>query len=136
MESLAWKMRIAVLWVFIAVALSGHEILYVWEPGAIQKVMSGEMAMGPDLSLLETLSNWLVPMVMAFLSVTLADSANRWLNLVMGAIYSLLSIVHLVTCPIVHLTQPSAHQLLFVGSTVVVSALIWWHARKWPEPRA
>ena len=59
MELLPLRIRIAVLWLSVTVALSAHAILYLYEPGAIQKVMSGEMAMGPVLSLSETLtSSW------------------------------------------------------------------------------
>jgi len=66
---------------------------------------------------------------MAVLSVTLKDLANRWANMILGIVFTVLNIFHLVE----HLAQPSVHQLLIIGSTVVVTALIFWYALKWPK---
>jgi hypothetical protein len=66
---------------------------------------------------------------MAFLSVTLKDLVNRRVNLIVGTIFTILNIFHLIE----HLAQPSAHQLLIIGSTVVVTALVFWYAWKWPK---
>jgi hypothetical protein len=61
------------------------------------------MVMESELAISETLTNWLIPLVMAFLSVTLKDLANRRVNLVIGGIFTLLSIIHLIICPLVHI---------------------------------
>jgi len=127
MESLILKVRIAVLWLFMAVAMSAHGVLSFMEPGVIQKVVSGELAFGPEMLLFASLF-WWVPLVMAFFSVTLRDVANRWANIILGVVFTVLNIVHLAE----HLIQPSAHQLLILGSTVVATALIVCYAWKWP----
>jgi len=72
---------------------------------------------------------WWVPLVMAVLSLTLKDSANRWVNFVLGIVFTILNIVHLTE----HLAEPSAHLILLIGSTVVVTGLIAWFAWKWPK---
>ena len=120
------KIKISVLWIFMAVSMSAHAVLSFMEPGAIEEIRA--MAMGPEMFLFVALF-WWIPLVMAVLSVTLKDVANRWMNLVMGGIFTILNIVHLIE----HLAQPSAHQLLILGSTVVVTALIVWYAWKWPK---
>jgi len=127
MEILRWKIRISVLWIFMAVAMSAHSVLAFMEPGAIEEI--AEMAMGPGMMLFMALF-WWVPLVMAFLSVTLKDLANRWANMVLGIVFTLLNIWHLI----MHLAEaPSVHQILIIGSTVVVTALIAWYALKWPK---
>ena len=126
MEILRWKTRIAVLWVFMAVAMSAHSIFSFMEPEVVEQMW--EMEMGPGMMLLMALF-WWVPLVMAVLSLTLKDSANRWVNFVLGVVFTILNIVHLAE----HLAQPSAHQILFIGSTVVVTGLIAWFAWKWPK---
>lgn len=114
--------------------MSAHYALYVFEPGSLQKVISGEMALSPELAMGETLTNWLIPLTMAFLSSTLRKVTVRRLNLVLGGIFTILGIFHLVTCPIVHIyTNPSIHQSLISISTIVVTALIFWYAYKWPK---
>jgi len=49
METLAWKVRIAVLWIFLAVMMSASVGLVLLEPGAIEEIMTGEME-GTEIS--------------------------------------------------------------------------------------
>ena len=129
MQILQWKIRISVLWIFMAVAMSAHGVLAFMEPGAMEQIE--EMQMGVGMFLFMALF-WWVPLVMAVLSVTLKDLANRWTNMILGIVFTALNIFHLIE----HLTDPSAHQILIIGSTVVVTALIFWHALKWPKQEA
>ena len=129
MEILRWKIRISVLWIFMAVAMSAHSVLAFMEPGAMEQI--GEMQISAGMFLFMALF-WWVPLVMAVLSVTLKDLANRWTNIILGIVFTALNIFHLIE----HLADPSAHQILIIGSTVVVTALIFWHALKWPKQEA
>jgi hypothetical protein len=127
MERLTWKIRISVLWLFMAVAMSAHSILAFMDPAAMEEL--GEMQMSAGMFVFMALF-WLIPLIMAFLSLTLKDSANRWANIVLGIVFTLLNIWHLVE----HLTTALAvHQILIIASTVVVTALIAWYAWKWPR---
>jgi len=126
MERLTWKIRISVLWLFMAVAMSAHSVLSFMERGVVEQMW--EMQMGVGMLVFMALF-WLVPLIMAVLSLTLKDSANRWTNIVLGIVFTLLNIGHLVE----HLTPPVVHQILILASTVVVTALIAWYAWKWPK---
>ena len=125
--------RISALWIFLAVANSAHYVMLFFEPDILQKTLPEEMNSATKrLAIVEALSSWLIPLAMAFLSVTLGDLANRYLNMVLGGFYTLLSVIHTARCPMVHISnKPSVHQLLIVGSTVVVTALIFWYAWTW-----
>lgn len=129
MEILRWKIRISVLWIFMAVAMSAHSVLAFMEPGAMEQI--GEMQISAGMFLFMALF-WWVPLVMAVLSVTLKDLANRWTNMILGIVFTALNIFHLIE----HLADPSAHQILIIASTVVVTALIFWYALKWPKQEA
>jgi hypothetical protein len=121
--------RISVLWIFAAVAMSAHYVMLFFEPDILQKTGAGASA---RLAIVEAFANWLIPLTMAFLSVTLGDLANRYLNMVLGGLYIPLSIFHVAKCPVVHISnKPSVHQLLICISTVVVTALIFWYAWSW-----
>ena len=79
-----WKIKITVLWLFAAVAFLAHQILVLMEPGIIAQLMAGEaegQKIGPEL-ILSFAILMLVPMVMAFLSLTMKDSMNRWVNII------------------------------------------------------
>jgi hypothetical protein len=128
MEILRWKTRIAVLWVFMAVAMSAHAVLSFMGREAVEEIWA--MEMGPGMMLLMALF-WWVPLVMAVLSLTLKDSANRWANFVVGIVFTIINIVHLAE----HLAEPSADMILLIGSTIVVTGLIAWFAWRWPKPQ-
>ena len=129
-------MRIAVLWIFMAVAMSAHFVLSVFEPGVIEQLASGKMQIGEEMFLFMSLF-WLIPLTMAYLSVTLKDLANRRANITLGILFTALNVFHLLfelmVQPSTHMVQWSLHQLLIDGSTVVVTALIVWYAWKWPR---
>lgn len=74
MEILRWKTRIAVLWIFMAVAMSAHSVLYFMGPNAIEEIEGMHVSAG---MLFFMAIFWWVPLVMAVLSLTLKDSANR-----------------------------------------------------------
>jgi len=125
--------RISVLWIFFAVANAAHCVMLFFEPGLLQKILSEEATSATKrLAIAEAFGSWLIPLTMAFLSVTLGDSANRNLDMVLGGLYALIEIIHIAGCPMVHISNKSSvHQLLICISTVVVNALIFWYAWNW-----
>jgi len=135
--SLNLKIKIAILWLFMAVAYSAHMALSIFEPGVIELIISGEMQLSEGEFIFSALFAWLVPLTMAFLSVTLKDIANRRVNIIMGITLTAINIFHLLyeqfSKPSFHMAQPSVHQLLLNISTVVVTALVVWYAWRWPR---
>ena len=129
--------KISVLWIFAAVVMVVHYAMLFFEPDVLKKMLSEEMTPATKhanvrLAIVEVFADWLIPLTMAFLSVTLVGLANRYLNMVLGGLYILLSIFHIAKCPVVHISnKPSVHQLLICISTVVVAALIFWYAWSW-----
>ena len=131
MQELNVKVRLMSLWFFIAVSVSAHGILALMEPGALGQLMSEEMNIGPGMLFFMALF-WWIPLVMAFLSVTLRYRADRLANMVLGALFVVLNAMHLVE----HVAEPSAHQVLLIGSSVVAAALIFGYALKWRKVQA
>ena len=124
------KIRIAVLWVLMAVFMSAHTVIAFAEPGMIEQTISGEIFQGMDPAQMLFMMSlfWLIPLWMAFLTVTLNGSVNRWLNIIVGAVLTALNIWHI--------TEPCCemvHQKLIVGSTILVTALVAWYAYRWQE---
>ena len=87
-----WRIKISVLWLFASIAFLAHQILVLMEPGIIAQLMAGEaegQKISPELIMLFAIL-LLVPMVMAFLSMTLKDSLNRLVNIIVGAVFAVL----------------------------------------------
>ena len=121
-----WKIKISVLWLFSAVAFLGHQILALLEPGVMAQIMAGEvegMKIGPELILLFAIL-FLIPLIMAFLSLTLKDPINRWANIIVGAVFAALFIGVIAT------VAKLSGEILMTLSTVVALALIVWYAWK------
>ena len=120
------KIKITVLWLFAAVAFLAHQILVLMEPGIIAQLMAGEaegQKIGPEL-ILSFAILMLVPMVMAFLSLTMKDSMNRWVNIIVGAVFAALWFTGVVDA------ARSAYwgEALMTFSAVVASSLVVWYA--------
>jgi len=128
------KIRLAVLWLFKELATLGYIILVLMEPDVIKQIVEkGEIygeKLGPEILLLFAIIV-LVPLVMAFLSLTLKNSANRWANIIVGIVFTVLGLMDLIDA----LAAPSAHGILMTVSMVVAPALIVWYAYKWPKKK-
>jgi hypothetical protein len=123
-----WKVKISVLWLFASVAFLAHQILVLMEPGIIAQLMAGEaegQKIGPEL-ILSFAILMLVPLVMAFLSLTLKDSVNRWVNIIVGAAFAIFWFFGVIAA------ARSAYWggALMTLSAVVASALIVRYAWK------
>ena len=121
MDDLIWKVRISVLWLIYDVALLVYMILESAELGVVEQA-------GPELLLLFAVV-LLVPLVMAFLSLTLKGSMNRWVNIIVGIVYAVFELLALSEVAV----KPSAWAILMILSKLVVLALVVWYAWKWPK---
>lgn len=130
---LAWKLRIVVLWISLAVCQSASTYLLLLQPGAVRDLMTGHLQ-GEDVQSagvqVYTLLLWLVPMVMAYLTLVLKDADNRGVNAVLGGGGALNGVATLV--PGQGGVTPAGVVVGAVG--VLVPLLILWHAWKWPRP--
>lgn len=131
---LAWKLRIAVLWIFVSVVNASIMILLMFEAGAIRDLMAGEWlgvnAHGAGVQI-SMAFNLLAPMAMAFLTLVLKDAASRRTNAVVGALTAVIAVLGLFG--LVGGTFGAGVTFSYlVGSLVVL--LIVWHAWRWPRP--
>jgi len=128
MEIWALKVKLAVLWLLEEATYLAYMTLGSLEPGAIERVIAGELdgtQITPELLLLLAIV-LLVPIVMAFFSLILKDSINRWANIIIGIVFGVLELLALTTLS-------SAWAILMTLLKVVFALLIAWYAWKWPK---
>ena len=129
---LTWKLRITVLWIFVAVCETAGMALLLFEPGVIRDMMAGQLY-GADIHSagvqINTALYWLAPMALAYLTLVLKDTANRRTNAVAGAVTAVTGISLLIGQP--DGTSAGENFVLIVVS--LVALLIVWHAWKWPR---
>jgi hypothetical protein len=102
-------------------------MLMLMEPGVLaQFLLSGEIGgekIGSELLLIFAII-LLAPLVMAFSSLTLKDSTDRWANIIVGMVYVVFQIIALGEA----VAQPSAWLILMEVSKLVAPALVVWYA--------
>lgn len=127
-----WKIKISVLWLLSEIAFLGTMVLGSLEPNALQQFLNtgeiGGMKITPELLLLYAILV-LFGLVMAFLTLTLKDSMSRWVNIIVGTVAVVLSIVGLSG------SLTYAYSILMWLSKIVIDVLIVWYAWK-SKPKA
>ncbi len=125
-----WRIKISVLWLFYAVALTAYMTLAGLQPGVLKEFLDKGTLEGlqvtPEVLLLFAIMI-LTPLVMAFLSLTLRDSVNRWVNVIMGIVFVVIQIVALGGTVA---GSSSAWMILMEIAKLVAPILVVWYAWK------
>ena len=134
-----WKIKVSVLWLFIAVTRVANMMLYFLIPGVIDKIRSGEvlgfnmLQVGTEILLIMAITYFWVPLVMAVLSLTLKDKANHWVNVILGIFYVGVILFEL-TVTITTVVEPYVTRRPFLAlmdiPALVAPVLIVWYAWK------
>jgi hypothetical protein len=126
-----WRIKISVLWLFYIAAFLAVMILGIMEPGVLNQFLDtgeiGGMKIGQELLLFFAVMI-LVPLVMAFLSLTLKDSISRWANVIVGIVYVGFQLFALAET--LMLSTVYGYAVLMEAAKVVVPAMIVWYAWK------
>ena len=121
------KMKLSALWVALMLLYIYADILSLFKAGAIEKMMEGFMGPFPVTqgSLLSASILMMIPAVMVFLSLTLKPKVNRWANIILGVLFTLVNISNLIgeTSWIFYMS--------FVVVEIALTLLIVWYAWKW-----
>lgn len=100
MENLALKRKLSVLWLIAEATGILMATLAVFTPGVIDDIIAAEyggIQITSELMLVLAII-YLVPLIGALLSLMLKDSTNRWANIILGIIYTVLALLDLNTC--------------------------------------
>jgi hypothetical protein len=123
------KLKLSGLWV---------AAMFSWVYGDLLRIYSGDYLVGDDIAagfmsmeMLWMISaiTMIVPGVMVFLSLALKAKVNRWTSIIVGAFYTAYNLVGLSS-------YPSAYDKFLIVVSIVFTALIVWHAGKWPKQEA
>jgi hypothetical protein len=132
-QELHWKLRIAFLWLVLAVGMSAVMVLTIMEPGVISQAIAGKLPNGEDITATITIMFalfWLIPLTMAFLTLAVDASIGRPANLILGVVAGLIWFSDFFE------GQGFSGGSVVVGVMVIAGLLISWHAWKWPRQDA
>ena len=121
------KVKLSSLWASVMFCYIYADYFGLYVPGELQKMLAGRMGpLGPTTQgvLLGTSVMLAIPSLMIFLSVALRPRANRWLNLILGALYT----------AIILLTMWRWWFFVFYGIIEIgLTLLVCWYAWTWPR---
>lgn len=120
---------LSALWV--ARMLTGFvgDVLKFYEPGLVEQILVGEvdgMPLNQGFRLAAAFI-FVLPVFMVYLSLTLPDKANRWLNIILALLFFALNLIGELP------TYEYAYRTFLVIIEMVFLALIVWHAWRWPK---
>ncbi|MFN0158044.1 MAG: DUF6326 family protein [Bacteroidota bacterium] len=122
------KLKLAALWTAVMFCYIYGDFFSLFQTGKLAGMLAGKIEpLGPATQgvLLGVTISMAIPSVMIFLSLALKPGVNRWLNIIVGAIYTVFVLI----------TMPGAWTFyLFLGSLdMLLTALIVWYAWHWPR---
>lgn len=122
------KMKLSALWVTLMLLYIYADILSLFRPGKIDKIIEGFMGPFPTTqgSLFVASIMMMIPAVMVFFSLILKPKVNRGVNIVFGVLYILVNISNLIG-------ESWAYYIFFGIVEIVFAVLIVWIAWKWPQ---
>jgi hypothetical protein len=117
------QMRLSTLWIFATLNYIYADVFTLFFNPAARETAT--MAPGAVLGfavLMET------AIAMVLLSRILKYGANRWANIIVGAIHTLAVFSSLFTAP------PAPYYAFFAAVEIVCTLVIIWYAWKWTDP--
>jgi membrane-associated HD superfamily phosphohydrolase len=123
-----WKIKIAMLWLVYECGSIVTFIFDAWTPGWIERTTAGEMMglkLTPEMLLVFSIM-YVVPQLMAFATLTLKDSINRWVNMILSMVFAVIATIGMIP----FFERSAAYSLPILLSQVVANVLIVWYAWK------
>lgn len=125
------QMKMSSLWVSAMFCYLYGDYFWLYQPGKLQGMLDGRMeplGQTTQAMLVGTSLMMAIPSVMVFLSLALKPKLNRRVNIILGAIYTVIILITM---------QGSWAFVIFLGIIeIVLTALIVWYAWNWPRQEA
>ena len=121
------RFKLFALWSAVMFFYIYGDYFELYQPGKLPDMISGRMALGAVSQgvLLGMAAVMVIPSLMPFLSLVLPTRANRWVNIVFGAVYSVIMILAI---------RGGWHfYILFGLIEITLTVLIVWYAWTWPK---
>ena len=122
------SVKLSALWASLMFLYIYADHISLFRTGQIEEMMAGWMGPFPvtQVSLLLGSTLMLIPAVMIFLTTIMKPGLNRWVNLILGVLYTLVNIGNLIG-------DPWIFYIFFGVVEIALTLLIVWYAWKLPN---
>jgi hypothetical protein len=124
------KLKMSALWSSVMFCYIYADYFGLYVPGSLQRMLAGKMGpLGPvtQMVLLGTSVTLAIPSIMIFLSLVLKPNLNRWLNIVLGSLYTAIILITMWRW---------AFYIFYGVIEIALSGLVVWYAWNWPKQKA
>ena len=121
------RFKLFALWSSVMFFYIYGDYFELHQPGKLQEMIAGRMPFGAVSQgvLLGMAAVMVIPSLMPFLSLVLPAGVNRWVNIVFGALYSVIMIL---------VIRGGWHFYIAFGLIeITLTLLIVWYAWNWPK---
>lgn len=122
------KAKLSALWAALMFLYVYADVLSFYKPGQLDEIANGRM--GPfqvsQTALLAAAVLMIIPALMIVLALILTPVVNRWTNVVLGLVFTLVNINNLIG-------ETWVFYLLFGVLEIALTLLIIVYAWKWPQ---
>ncbi len=123
------RLKLSALWCSVMFCYIYGDYFELYQPGKLTGMISGKLALGAVSQgvLIGMAAVMAVPSLMVFLSLVLPPRMNRWTNIVLGVIYTVIMILAI---------RGSWYFYIFFGLIeIALTVSIVWYAWNWPNQR-
>jgi hypothetical protein len=122
------KVKLSGLWVALTIFYIYADIISLYKPGQIEDMTSGLMGPFPatQLSLLMASVLMAIPAAMIFLSLVLNPKVNRWTNIFVGALHTVIGIANVIGVTWIY-------YIFYGGLEIIFTLIIIYYAWTWPK---
>jgi hypothetical protein len=124
------RLKLSALWCSVMFCYIYGDYFELYQPGKLQGMMSAKTALGAVTqgALMGMATVMAVPSLMVFLSLVLPPRVNRWLNIILGVVYTIIMVLAI---------QGSWYFYIFFGLVeIALTISIVWYAWTWPRHSA
>ncbi|HVN55997.1 MAG TPA: DUF6326 family protein [Anaerolineaceae bacterium] len=124
---------LSTLWIFVMFNYLYCDVMSLMDPAFLKQYLAGNVG-GIQISasfLLGAAVLMEIPISLVLLSRVLSFPANRWANIIAGAIMTLVQLSTLIFG-----SATTIYYLFFSAIEIACTAFIVWYAWKWPKPEA
>ncbi|MFC1912842.1 DUF6326 family protein [Chloroflexota bacterium] len=121
------KIKLSAAWASVMFLYVYGDFLGLYNPGFIEQLIDGEL-LGMQITQVTLLGIAILmafPSVMVFLSLTLKAKANRWANIILGIVYTLVMLVTGIMAIVDGLAFYVFLAILEVALTVLIVRYAW-----------
>ena len=90
------RIKLSGLWASVMFCYIYADYFSLWQPGTLDGMAGGQGALSTQGGLLGASALMAIPSVMVFLTLVLPTRINRWVNIALGAAYTLVIVVGIV----------------------------------------